>query len=386
VVGAGVLCRLVGFFSGRRLWLDEACLASNIRMLTPLGFFGPLVNHQLAPPGFLVATWASVRLFGDNPQAMRLVPLAGGIVAMFLFLTLVRRCLPAGAVFPAVSMFAFSPDLIYFSSEAKQYSTDLASALGCLLLGLTVGSRRLTAWKAALLATSGASVVWFSHPSIFVLASVGVVGLARAIEAKDRRWAGLWLVVGTIWLVSFAGVHAVSTRQLSGSDHMWRFWDFAFPPMPPRSTWDATWILRRLAYFFVNPLNFNAPIGARLSMLPAIGLALLGTARLWKLDRWRSALLLLPVASTLLASSLRLYPFHGRLVLFLTPIPLVAIAAGLDRVRETRGRGVLYASLVAMVVIIPPVAAIRQIDLSPIAHNYIGDIRPSNLDPDRFPF
>ena len=384
-IGAGVLLRLAGYLNGRDYWMDEGSLVRNIRELTPAGFFGPLLNQQLAAPGFLVASWASMRLFGDNHQAMRLVPLLGGIAGLFLFLAVAGRSLRPRAVFPAVAMFATSYDLIYFASEAKQYSTDVASALACLLLGLTAGSRPLTAARTALLAAFGASIVWFSHPSIFVLAGVGIVGLARAIGARDRRWAGSWLVVGAAWLGSFAVVHAVSTRQLGGSDMMWRFWDFAFPPMPPRSAWDATWALRRLAYYFINPLNFDAPFGARLSMLPAIGLASVGVVRLWKFDRHRFALLTLPVALTLAASALRLYPFHGRLVLFLAPVPLIAIAAGLEWVLEVRGRGVLYYALATMVLAVPAIAACDQAIEPRSNHNGLGDLHPDAIDPYRFP-
>ena len=385
-IGVGVLFRLAGYLPGREYWMDESSLVHNIRNLSPAGFFGPMMNQQLAAPGFLVALWTSGRLFGDNHYAMRLIPLLGGIGGLFLFLALARRSLPPRAVLPAVVMFACSNDLIYFASEAKQYSTDVASGLACLLLGLTVGSRPLTASRAALLATWGASIVWFSHPSIFVLAGVGIVGLARAVEARDWRWAGLWLAVGASWLGSFAGVHAVSTRQLGGSDQMWRFWDFAFPPMPPRSAWDATWVFRRLAYYFINPLNFDAPFGVRISALPAIGLALVGVVRLWRLDRRRFALLMLPVALTLAAAAARLYPFHGRVVLFLAPIPLLAIAAGLDRVREIRGRGVLYYGLATMVLAVPALVAIGQVIEPSSSHNGFGDLHPHGVDPYRFPF
>ena len=385
-MGAGVAFRVAGYLSGRPYWMDEASLVLNLQELTPAQFLGPLMNNQLAAPGFLVAAWTSVRLLGDNPHAMRLVPLLGGIAGLFLFVAVARRCLAPRAVFPAVVMFAASNDLIYFASEVKQYATDVASALACLLLGLTVGSRPLTAARSALLATCGASIVWFSHPSIFVLASVGVVGLARAIASRDRKSAGLWLVVGTAWVVSFAGVHAVSARQLGESDQMWRFWDFAFPPMPPRSAWDATWAFRRLAYYFINPMNFDFPFGARLSALPAIGLSLIGGVRLWKLDRHRFALLMLPVALTLAASALRLYPFHGRLVLFLAPAPLIAIAAGLDRVREARGRGVLYLGLATMVLAVPAVVACDRAIEPNASHNRFGDLHPDDVDPYRFPF
>ena len=79
------------------------------------------------------------------------------------------------AVWVAVALFGVSGDLVYFASEAKQYSSDVASALAMILLGLTLGARPLTAPRAALLGAAGVTVVWFSHPSIFVLIGLPVL-------------------------------------------------------------------------------------------------------------------------------------------------------------------------------------------------------------------
>ena len=283
-------------------------------------------------------------------------------------------------------MLAVANDPVYYSGEVKQYSSDLAATVALLLMGLTIGSRPLSAAGTAMLATVGAAIVWFSHPSIFVLTSVGLVGLSWAVARRDGRGITLWVAIGVIWVTSFAAVHAVANRQLGDSQMMWVFWEFAFPPIPPRSAWDATWFARRLMYFLVNPLNFNAPIGERFSMIPALGLALLGTFRLWKLDRARLALLILPVALALLAATLRLYPFHGRLVLFLVPIPLIVIAAGLDWIGELRGRGLLYYALATMVLVAPGVLTFQELYSGEPAHNRFGDMHPYDLDPYRFPF
>jgi hypothetical protein len=327
-IGLGIALRLVAYASGRPLWLDEASLADNIRVLTPVGFFRPLRNCQLAPPAFLVAVWTIVQILGDNVYTLRLVPFLGGLGSIFLFVAAARRFLPAPAVFPAVLMYAVANDPIYYASEFKQYSTDIAACLAWLLAAAAVGPKPLTAARAARFAVAGAAIPWFSHPSVFILASVGLVNLGRTLTARDWRNALAWVAIGMAWAASLAEVHAVSQTQLSLSPtQMWRFWGFAFPPMPPRSFWDATWIIRRLAYYFINPLNFDAPFGERFSLLPAVGLAIVGAARLWRLDRWRFALLMLPVALTLAAASLQFYPFHGRVVLFLVPIPLIAIAS-----------------------------------------------------------
>ena len=384
---AGACFRVAYYLTDRFYWMDEASLANNVDLLMPGEFFGPLRNQQLAPPDFLVAEWVAGALFGHNRMAMRLVPLLCGIASLFLFLGVARRCLRPRAVFPAMMMFACSDDLIYFSSEMKQYSSDLASSLACLLLGLTVGRKALTPLSTTILSAWGLAIVWFSHTSIFALAAVGVVGLWRAIAARDLRWAGLWLLIGASWLVGFSVVHGVAVQQLGQDTQMWAFWNFAFPPMPPTSAWEASWILRRLAYFFINPLNFDVPFARRISMIPAIALAIVGGVGLWKDDRSRFALLMLPVAFVLLASSQRAYPFHGRLVLFLAPTPLIAIAAGLEWVRGARGRGLLHAALVLMVLIVPALAAVYHLcEPRNTDHNSVGDRRDSSFDPIRFPY
>jgi len=384
-IAAGIVFRVAQYLANRAYWMDEGALIENVRRLSPGGFFGPLGNSQLAPPGFLLAEWAAFRALGDRAMAFRLVPLLGGIASLFLIREAARRCLPDRAVWLAVALFAVANDPIYFSSEAKQYSTDVTAALACTLLALTLGARPSTATNSAILAGSGAAIVWCSHPSIFVLAAAGVVALSRAIAARDVRSAGLWAGIGLAWVASFAAVHLVAMEQLGHRPAMWAFWEFAFPPIPPRSFWDASWPFRRVAFLFLNPLNFDAPFGPRLSMLPALGLAFLGFARLWKVDSGRLALLILPGAFAFLASCLRLYPFHGRLLLFLAPAILLVVAAGLDRVREAVW---LYRASLAMVLLVPGATACYHLveprDRSDT--NYVGDLRSSGRDPIRFPF
>ncbi len=387
-LGFGVAARLGQYAYNRSYWMDEGSLVEAIRRLTPGGFLGPLGFSQLAPPGFLVAEWLALHLLGDRQFLFRLVPLAAGTGALFLFLKVARLCLAPGAVLAAVAMFACSDDLIYFSSEVKQYSTDVLCALACTLLGLTVGSRPLSTRRAAVLGAAGSAVAWCSHPSVFVLAAVGTVGLA--VEARAGRWrsGALWAAVGLAWVASFLAVQAVAMEQLGHSRGMWAFWAFAFPPWPPKSLWDASWPARRLMLMMVEPLSFGMPFGPSLSMIPALGCGLLGLVRLWRADRRTFALLFLPFAFALLSAYLRLYPFHGRLVLSLAPAMLLAVASGLGRVREVDGRAAFSLALFALVVAVPAASAAwrvvepRDRDLS----NPFGDNRDPVIDPFRFPF
>jgi hypothetical protein len=387
-LGLGVLFRMVQYLADRPLWLDEGSLAANFRHGSVIGLFGPLANSQLAPPGFLVVEWVMVRVFGASGFALRFFPLLCGIASLFLFHGVARRCLRPRDVWIALGLFAVSADLIYFASEVKQYSTDVAVGLACYLMGMKVASRPATIRRYCALAAGGAAAVWFSYPSVFILAGMGVVLMATSLAARAWRTALLTSLACLTWAASFAAIYAVALGQLGHSRGMWVFWGFAFPPMPPSSPWEATWLIRRFLYLFVNPLNFDTPLGPSLSILPAVGLFFAGCLSLWRRARDIYWMLALPVAFAILASCLRKYPFHGRLVLFLAPSLLLVIAEGAGWLRARIGPAMPWSAVLATVLLFPGLGAVYHLFVPHGRDGFspYGDRRPAGLDPDWFPF
>jgi len=382
-LAAGVVFRLVAYLSDRPYWMDEGSIVGCILGLDRSGLFGPLGSTQLAPPGFLASEWAAIHLFGVSRFAFRLVPLLTGLISLFLFRDLARRCLSGrGEVF-AVSLFAVMDDLIYFASEVKQYSSDLALTLLCLGVASRVDRGPRSAKQALGLVILGVGVVWCSHPSIFTLAAIGTVGLIRALGGRDAKRSAAWIGVGLAWLASFALVHAVAMRQLGHRRDMWAFWDFAFPTIPPRSSWDLIWPIRRVAFLFASPLNFDAPfLDPRWSIWPAFALMIFGSARMIRDQPSWWFRLILPGGFALVAAYLRFYPFHGRLLLFFAPLLLVPVAAGLEAIRPKIPRRLLMIWVVGF-----PILAATYHLFEPYQrdHNPYGDRRPSSLNPYRFP-
>src|SRR5262249_30940374 len=143
-------------------------------------------NSQLAPPFYLAVEGLLARLFGSHGLVLRFFSLACGVAALFLFLAAARRVLRPGAVCVALALFAVSEDLIYYSTELKQYMADVVAALVCLLVGLELRSGPLDRARALGAGIIGALVVWFSHASAFVLAAVG--GSLVIAALLDRAW------------------------------------------------------------------------------------------------------------------------------------------------------------------------------------------------------
>jgi hypothetical protein len=392
LVALGVVLRVAQFLAGRSFWLDEGSLGDNILSLPLSGLFGPLTSTQIAPPGFLVVEWMVSRALGGSIDtfvySLRLFPLLGGIASLFLFRDVARRQLEPGAAWIALALFAIDDDQIYFANELKPYGTDVTAALIVYRMVLPSASGPLTPARLLGLAAAGAALVWFSLPSAFVLGGVGGVLIASALTRRDWRRALLLVLVAVAWAASFVGVYAVSQAQLDHRRDMWVFWDFAFPPWPPATAWDASWPIRRGLLLFINPLGFETPLGPVVSALLPAALFLAGCVSMGRRRPETLALLLAPGLLALLASYPRLYPFHGRLVLFLAPALLLLIGEGADHVGRWLGDRARVVVLVALF-LFPAWGACYQILVPrdrPTLNPY-GDRRlPWKVDPYRFPF
>ena len=132
-MGLGVFLRVIVYLSDRPFWMDEASLWGNLAGKPILDFSEPLAGDQLAPLGFLIAQRALMSVLGTSRYASRLLPLACGLISLFLFARLARRILPRRPALIALVLFSFSDDLIYYSSELKPYSLDLAIGLAVSL-------------------------------------------------------------------------------------------------------------------------------------------------------------------------------------------------------------------------------------------------------------
>ena len=198
-----------------------------------LDFSQPLTGDQLAPFGFLIAQRALVTALGASRYVARLIPLASGIVALGLFSVLARRILPRRAALVALVLFAFSDDLIYYSSEMKPYSLDLAVGLAVTLAALAaVGNRRLRTCRVAVMAIAAVLAPWCSFPSAFVVAGCGatliLTSLLRGAVPRCRPLARDrvgWLASFVRRLSAVRWPCSARTRRCIASG------DFAFLPV-----------------------------------------------------------------------------------------------------------------------------------------------------------
>jgi hypothetical protein len=355
LVAVGVGLRLRVYLANRSLWLDESYLALSLLDRDVWELIGTLDYGQAAPAGFMVAQSLIVSLFGSSEYALRAVPVLAAVASVLAFWRLASLMLPPPATMLALGMFAISDPLLRYAAEFKQYGFDVGVAL---ILWWVFAARqadldedRPGAW--VLVAALGATAIWLSHPAIFVVAGFGLHAMGQAVRAGTWRSAVVRGITGLVWVGSFAVVYLVSLQHVNPVMHtMWRGSAAAIVPV---STQDFGQYVRLSWTLGVLPL------GPRVIQLATL-CAILGGIALWRRRSVHGAWFAGTLAMALVASSLGKFPIAPRLWLFLTPVIVLLVAAGVDEVwqRTRLHYRPLAPVLVCLLLALPTVGAARD--------------------------
>jgi 4-amino-4-deoxy-L-arabinose transferase-like glycosyltransferase len=368
IISFGALVRIVQYLSNRSLWADEAVLALNIVNRSYLELLQPLDYDQGAPLGFLWIEKLAVQLFGNNEYALRLFPLVSGILSLLLFYELTKRYLRPQAIPVALVLFASLRHIVYYSSEVKQYSTDIAITLFCFLMASYLSQEKLSFKQTVVLSVLGAIAIWFSHPAIFVLAGVGICSWLIKFAKKERIRVINLLAIYSTWLLSFALFYFISLKTLSSNENLLTSWQNK--STFPSSILDLIWPLDSLGKFFYEPLGFTSPMDGL-----AIVAFIIGCFSFFHRKKAPWLILLSPLFATFFAAYLHKYPFGGRLVLFLTPFFIVPIAEGVDYLwfKSRSSAGKLVWMILLVLLIYTPLANASHLFVEP---RLKSDIKP----------
>jgi len=327
ILGFGALLRIGQFIFNRSVTEGEAALALNIMDRSYSGLLKPLDLVQAAPYGFLVVQKTMLNIFGNNDYSLRIVPLVAGLVALGLFWRFAKGMLAGPSLAAGLLLFAAADQLIYFSSELKQYSTDVTVGLLIAIFIVSVLKNGFNRGNFVGLAFCFGLGIWFSHSALFFLSAGGILFLVFAVR---RHIPAFWLPLLALALIfgaSFWANYKLSLRSLASSRDFLDFWQYAFMPFPPRSPADLKWFGLTFLRIFRNPGGF--PV----YLIPVAGaffiLGLIRTAGNKAREFW---ILILPAAIALLASGFHKYPFDGRLMLFIMPALIILIAAGVEAI------------------------------------------------------
>lgn len=350
IIGAGTAIRIWAYLQERSLWRDEAALANGIAQLSLPNFPASDLGGQSAPLGFVVVAWALLKTAGPQEFVLRFIPLLSGILLMVVTSLAGNRVIRhAGARIFATAAISFSPPLIYYSQEFKQYSTDALLAILVTWLFFSRDEprvRKILSWIMGIVAL-------FSLTSLILIGFFAMMELAKGVASRFRGERGSFQLGLRILTVTIIFGSVQLSYQLisldSGRDSLSLYWEAA-GGLPPQDSSDAL----GLAYWFITSftkfLTFTFwSWGPAWSLSTSIFSTITGgfifavfllltIAVLFGLTRGLDECLLwliAPIAGTLLLAILGLYPFHSRLVLFLIPNVILIFARGVSGLNET---------------------------------------------------
>ncbi|MFZ5450063.1 MAG: glycosyltransferase family 39 protein [Thermodesulfobacteriota bacterium] len=303
--------------AGRDLWTDEAWVA--LAAMKPTAREA-LAAGQSTPPFYLLTIWAAVQLWGHSELVLRGLSFLFGVGTLVLLWRLARSLLEVPAAVVALAAVAFSPVMVYYSKELKQYSGDAFFAV----LVLWLAERLRTAegqrgWLA--LALAGVVGLGFSHALIFTLPVVGAVLWGSLPRDRRGHLAGL----GGVWVLAFATYYVVFIRR-EVDPELVAYWAQDFPNLSglaPFLKWLGPALYRYLSYFLGEWGVFWGPV------LLAVGMIVLVRQGRARVLFYLGGPLLLAFG----AACLHRYPFMAhyggnRLMLFSAPILYLIVAAG----------------------------------------------------------
>ncbi len=334
----GVLVRLQPYCYNRALEHDEAFVSNNIIQKNFTELTGVLDNAQAAPIPFLWIEKLSTNLLGDSELALRLFPLICGLLSIFLFYKLANKILKGPYLLLALGFFVFCSQHIHYTNDVKQYSGDVLIAIVILLLSIDLFASKIDDRSFIRYGVGGAICVWFSQPSIFVLAGSFIALLIHFWSTDKKEFIKKLDLAGMTWGVSFLIYYFFFLRHSVGVDQLQNFHQPYYMPL-------QFWQLESLQWYQKSFFDlFSNPVGIHFKFVGGV-VFLLGVYR-GVMNFWRPStdnrniilLLLLPVMIAFGASALQKYSTIPRLMLFTIPMLIIIVVIGLKQINDVIAR------------------------------------------------
>ena len=367
----GITCRLAQYLSDRALWLDEAKFAIKVTTFSFYELWQPFQHpaHQLeiisqyAPFGFFALSKALILLLGNNEYILRLFPLVSGIAALFLFWKVTTLYLKPSAALIALILFSFSRSLIYYSSEFRPYSSDVAFALLLFLLLPPLFAKpqlsRNDIWRSGIL---GAVLLWFSLPTVLLFGGLLGLFLFNSLRQKNLPQLRRGLLILMIWGVSlfFYYCHYLLFFSVIFNTPLYKHALFPFPEILSVAK-IKTFLTLAYDFFQNSPLFLYPP-------LLSTALFIVGCVAIFQRERSAFVYLVSPIFITVACYFLNIYSLEGpRRILFLVPFFLMLIAEGMSLfLTRLRGKLIIINLLIFSSLLFKPLSQATKALAEPI--------------------
>lgn len=325
----GCFFSLAQFFQDRGMWMDEASLVSNIINSSLLDLFKPFENGQVAPILYLVIQRSLFIVFGNSDLVFRIFPLVATFLSSF-FLYLILRRLGVKQLISllGVALFLTHPNIIYYSSEAKQYPIDIFATLALILIGLKIISlERMN--KTVGFALLAVPLFFISNITIIILIPVALLLIIYDFKLYNKIRAST-IAVLLICSSSFIAYYFLFINNHSNESLMLNYWigkglpDENVNSIADTIIWAVKIIIKELFFRLLSLESYYLLFFSSISFLMCF-IVLLKEIKIKILT-----LTLVPVCIHLFLAIFYMYPFWRRLILYMIPLFIMILCASLE--------------------------------------------------------
>ncbi len=229
----GVATRIYLYIYCKDMWLDEAMLARSIWAGDiSIILKGQLFLGQSAPIGFMVLSKFMSNFAGTSEYALRFLPLVSGSASGFLLWMFARREFEDIYALICTLMFFACIPFLYYSTEFKQYSTEIFVTI----VYLYIFSKSSDYFNRNIVPLSTVIIscvcLLFSLPGLFVLCGLTSSVLIMAWKRGDISYFVINNIYKLIFMVLFVSLYMFylwHTRTPS----MFTYWEKFFFPINP---------------------------------------------------------------------------------------------------------------------------------------------------------
>lgn len=331
----GAILSILQFISNRSLWRDEAMLALNIVNKSHSELLKPLEYLQVAPILFLQIVKIFSKIIPNSEFGLRLFPLISYLLSLFLFCKIVKIIHKNYyTIIFSLSLFVFNATLIYYSSEVKQYMTDVLILTSIYFLILK--SYKSEKIKHYSLGIVGAISIFLSNVAPIILFTAGFYLLYKYYLNERKKILNL-IGIYIIWLSSFLIYYFIFINNHPLREGMINFWSpYAFMPTNPLTIQFYNFLLTK-AIMIIKMNSFSPMIplfSSHIFQFTNVCLSLLiliGVINIIIKKRIDIIILTLtPLLLQLFLSSFKLYPFDIRLILYTCSCIIIICSYGFD--------------------------------------------------------
>ena len=310
IIVMGIRTSIYMLTVNRSLWVDEAAFAYSFSQRNLLNLtVGAFEWDQIAPIIYLYIVKIITILLGNSEITLRLFSVISYVLTLILTYKFAKNVFKLKYPLMPAAFVANIPIVLRYSNQFITYMFDAVVCLFVLYMYYLYTQKKIDFKKLIIIFVIA---IWASNPACFCIGGVLLCELVVAISEKNYKYIkNIFIGIGCV-LLSFGIYYFYWLRDVSVSSNMQEFWGMYAFPIYPNSLEEIS----RLFFLLDNVMWRTFGFASVIIGIGTIVALVIGAI---KQDKMKISILFM-IFIMLFASSISMFPFDTRLLIFIYPI------------------------------------------------------------------